>query len=92
MRFWTVTRRPNSAGRSLKGMPVRARYKRASKTLRSGRLPGLALLGAFAAYDNGERTPWPGIIAGAVIGLFFGLVFGGALPRRWADAIFGERE
>jgi hypothetical protein len=73
-------------------MPVRARYKRASKTLRSGRLPGLALLGAFAAYDNGERTPWRGIAAGAVIGLFFALVFGGVLPRRWADAIFGERE
>jgi hypothetical protein len=31
-------------------------------------------------------------IAGGVGGLFFGLVFGGALPRKWADAIFGERE
>ena len=73
-------------------MPVRARYKRASKTLRSGRLPGLALLGAFAAYDNGERTPWLGIAAGAVVGLFFALVFGSALPQRWADMISCERE
>ena len=71
---------------------MRARYKRASKTLRSGRLPGFALLGAFAAYDNGERTPWLGITAGAVVGLFFALVFGGALSRRGADVIFGERE
>jgi hypothetical protein len=45
-------------------------------------VPGFALLGAFAAHDNGERTPWLGIAAGAVVGLFFALVFGGALPRK----------
>ena len=55
-------------------------------------VPGFALLGAFAAYDNRERTPWLCIAAGAVVGLFFALVFGGALPRKWADATFGERE
>jgi hypothetical protein len=51
-----------------------------------------ALLGALTAYDNGERTPWRGIAAGAVVGIFFALVFGGALPRRWVDAICGEWE
>jgi hypothetical protein len=55
-------------------------------------VPGFAPLGALSAYGNGERTPWHGIVAGAVVGLFFALVFGGALPRKWADAIFGERE
>jgi hypothetical protein len=54
-------------------------------------VPACALLGALAADDNSEGTPWPGIVASAVVGLFFALVFGGALPRRWADAIFGER-
>ena len=24
-------------------------------------VPGFALLGALAAYDNGERTPWLGL-------------------------------
>ena len=55
-------------------------------------VPGFALLGALTAFDNGERTPWRGIAAGAVVGLFFAFIFGGALPRKWADAIFGERE
>jgi hypothetical protein len=55
-------------------------------------VPGFALLGAFAAADNIERTPWLGIAAGAVVGLFFALVFGGALPRKWANAIFGPEE
>jgi hypothetical protein len=55
-------------------------------------VPGFALLGAFAACDNGKRTPWPGIAAGAVVGLFFALVFGGAVPRKWADAIFGPSD
>ena len=41
-------------------------------------VPGLALLGALAAYDTSERTPWLGIIAGAVVGMFFALVFGAA--------------
>ena len=55
-------------------------------------VPGLALLGALAAYDNSEHTPWLGIAAGAVVGLFFALVFGSALPQRWADMISCERE
>ena len=54
-------------------------------------VPAGAFLGACAAYDNGERTPWRGIAAGAG-GLFFGLAFGGGLPRRWMDALFGPEE
>jgi hypothetical protein len=52
-------------------------------------VPGFALLGAFAAYDNGERTPWLGLAAGAAVGVFFGCVFGG--DRRWRlwDYLFG---
>jgi hypothetical protein len=30
--------------------------------------------------------------AGAGIGLFYGLVFGEGLPRRWMEAIFGPEE
>jgi hypothetical protein len=40
-------------------------------------VPGFALLGALAAYGNGERTPWLGLGAGAVAGVLFGCVFGG---------------
>ena len=48
-------------------------------------VPGFALLRALAAYDNNERTPWLGIAVGTAVGLFFALVFGGALLRKWAD-------
>jgi hypothetical protein len=44
-------------------------------------VPAFALLGALAAYDNGERTPWLGLAAGAAVGALFGCVFGG--DRRW---------
>jgi hypothetical protein len=44
-------------------------------------VPGFALLGALAAYDNGERTPWLGLAAGAAVGVLFACVFGG--DRRW---------
>jgi hypothetical protein len=43
-------------------------------------VPGFALLGAFTAVDNGERTVYVGATAGALIGAFFGLAFAGALP------------
>ena len=49
------------------------------------------LLSAFASYDNRERTLWPDLVIGALVGLFFGLVFGG-LHWRWLDAIFGPEE
>ena len=35
-RLYTASQEPNSAGRSRHGMPVRARYKRASRNARSG--------------------------------------------------------
>ena len=41
-------------------------------------VPGFALLGALAAYDNRELTPWLDIAGGAVVGLFFALAIGGA--------------
>ena len=44
-------------------------------------VPGFALLGAFAAHDNGGRTPWLGLGAGAAVGVLFGCIFGG--DRRW---------
>ena len=40
-------------------------------------VPGFALLGALAAHDNGERTPWLGLAAGAAVGVLFGCIFGG---------------
>ncbi len=51
-------------------------------------VPGFALLGAFAAIDNRERTPWLGLSIRALTGLFFGNVFGGARGR-WLDALLG---
>jgi RsiW-degrading membrane proteinase PrsW (M82 family) len=50
-------------------------------------VPGFAFLGACAAYDNRERAPWLAVLTGALIGVFFGLVFGG-LRGRWLDAMF----
>ena len=54
-------------------------------------VPAFARFGAFAAYDIHERSPWLGVSLGAVIGGFFGLVFGG-VQGRWLDAILGEEE
>ena len=54
-------------------------------------VPAFALFGAFAAYDNHERSPWLGVSIGAVIGVILGLVFGG-VQGRWLDAILGQEE
>jgi hypothetical protein len=51
-------------------------------------VPAFALLGALATLDSGERTAWTGLVAGAVVGLFFGLAFGGFRPR-WFASLFG---
>jgi hypothetical protein len=51
-------------------------------------VPAFALLGAFAALDNGERTTWIGMGAGAFVGLFFGLAFGG-FRLRWFASLVG---
>ena len=55
-------------------------------------VPGFALLGALAASDNGERTPWLGLAAGAAVGVLLGCVFGG--DRRWGiwDYLFGPEQ
>ena len=54
-------------------------------------VPAFALFGAFAAYDNHEHSPWLGMSIGAVIGVFFGLVFGG-VQGRWLNVILGQEE
>jgi hypothetical protein len=48
-----------------------------------------ALLGAFAALREGDRTTWAGMGAGAFVGLFFGLAFGG-FRAEWFAAVFGR--
>jgi hypothetical protein len=40
-------------------------------------VPGCALLGAFATLDSGAEL-WKGLLVGSLLGVFFGLVFGGA--------------
>jgi hypothetical protein len=52
-------------------------------------VPGFALLGALAASDNGERTPWLGLAAGAAVGALFGCAFGGDHRWRLWDDLFG---
>jgi hydrogenase/urease accessory protein HupE len=54
-------------------------------------VPDFALLGAMAAADS-YFPSWGGALIGAALGLFFGLAFGGALPRRMADYVFGAEE
>ena len=54
-------------------------------------VPGCALLGAMAAADS-RFSPWGGAVVGGLLGLFFGLAFGGALPRAVADYCFGPEE
>jgi hypothetical protein len=52
---------------------------------------GCAFLGAFAAIDT-YFPAYGGALIGSVVGLFFGLEFGGALPRAVADWCFGPGE
>jgi hypothetical protein len=51
-------------------------------------VPAFALLGAFATLDSGERTAWAGLVAGGVVGLFFGLGIGG-FRAEWFASLFG---
>jgi hypothetical protein len=55
-------------------------------------VPGFALLGALAAYGNGERTPWLGLGAGAAVGVLFGCVFGRNRKWRVWDYLFGPEQ
>ena len=54
-------------------------------------VPAWSLLGGFSTLDSGMPTWW-GLTVGAVIGAFFGCVFGG--NRKWKvwDYIFGPED
>ena len=54
-------------------------------------VPGCALLSAIAAADS-SFSSWGGAVVGGLLGTFFGLAFGGALPRGVADSVFGPEE
>ena len=54
-------------------------------------VPGCALLGAMAAADS-RFSAWGGAVVGGLLGVFFGLAFGGTLPRGMADYVFGPEE
>jgi hypothetical protein len=44
-------------------------------------------------WRGGSRfSAWGGAVVGGLLGLFFGLAFGGALPRGVADYVFGPEE
>ena len=51
----------------------------------------LRLPGACAAAD-GWFSAWRGVAIGGLLGLFFGLAFGGALPQSVAHYFFGPEE
>ena len=54
-------------------------------------VPGWALLGGFAPqYSERPTNVLLGIAVGAIVGVFFGLVFGGA-NGRWLDFVYGPR-
>jgi hypothetical protein len=48
--------------------------------------PAFAFFGFAAAHDSGGRL-WIGTIVGGLVGVFFGLVFGGA-KGRWLDVFY----
>ena len=54
-------------------------------------VPGCALLGAMAAADS-RFSPWGGAAVGTLLGTFFGMAFGGALPRSVADYCFEPKD
>jgi hypothetical protein len=45
-------------------------------------VPAWSLIGGWQAPQD---WPWSGIFVGGVVGVFFGLVFGGGLPSRCAN-------
>jgi len=52
-------------------------------------VPAFAILGAFVTLNTGAN-PLFGLVVGAAIGAFFGLLFGGVKGRR-VDAIYGPK-
>jgi hypothetical protein len=53
--------------------------------------PAWALLGAFSTLDSGSPL-WLGLTVGGLVGVFFGLVFGGNRKWRVWDYIFGPED
>jgi hypothetical protein len=53
-------------------------------------VPAFALLGGFSTVDSGMPTWW-GLTVGCVIGVFFGLVFGGHRGR-WLGSLYGPEQ
>jgi hypothetical protein len=54
-------------------------------------VPGCAFLGAFAAVDT-YFPSWGGAPIASGVGLFFGLAFGGMMPRSVADYCVEPKE
>jgi hypothetical protein len=54
-------------------------------------VPCFAVLGMFAAVDS-FFPAWGGALIGGGVGVFFGLAFGGMLPRSVADFFFGPEQ
>jgi hypothetical protein len=52
-------------------------------------VPGCAVLGAAFSLFLQLREPWLGIEAGALVGVFFGLLYADVFPRAWADFLLG---
>jgi hypothetical protein len=54
-------------------------------------VPWCALLGVMAAADS-RFSAWCDAVIDTLLGAFFGLAFGGALPRSVADYCFGPEK
>ena len=80
----------------MRGAGPPGKYNPAMRTVRlilclAALVPGCAFLGACAAID----TYFPargGALIGGSLGVYFGLAFGGALPRSVADYCFGRED
>jgi hypothetical protein len=45
-------------------------------------------IAGFAGAADSGGSPWIGMLAGGAVGIFFGLLFGGAIRGRLLDAIY----
>jgi hypothetical protein len=56
-------------------------------------VPAFAMVAGFAWLDAlTPGSPIPRMIIGGLIGVFFGLGFGGAFPRKLGEAVLGAKE
>lgn len=53
-------------------------------------VPVCALLGGLSTLDS-RVNPWVGLAVGAIVGVFFGLVFGGNSDWKIWDFFFGPK-